>query len=46
MPVLKSLLEYYGFKNVIIINDGRDVAFGGKVNPEPNEVIRKILRIW
>ncbi|MDD3730155.1 MAG: glucose-6-phosphate isomerase, partial [Endomicrobiaceae bacterium] len=37
MPVLKSLLEYYGFKNVIIINENRDVAFGGKVNPEPND---------
>ncbi|GAB1401911.1 hypothetical protein MASR1M68_08220 [Elusimicrobiota bacterium] len=37
MPVLRSLFNYYGFTNVIVLNETRDVAFGGKVNPEPND---------
>ncbi|MDD5021864.1 MAG: glucose-6-phosphate isomerase [Endomicrobiaceae bacterium] len=37
IPVLKSLFNYYGFTNVIVLNETRDVAFGGKVNPEPND---------
>lgn len=43
MPVLKELLGYYGFTNVEIFNETRDVAFD-KYPPEPNESNTKELK--
>ncbi|MDD2523382.1 MAG: nucleoside monophosphate kinase, partial [Endomicrobiaceae bacterium] len=43
MPVLKQLLDYYGFTNVEIFNETRDVAFD-QYPPEPNESNTKELK--